>query len=361
MLTKNPYKGTYKLTKQDVDTLEYHRSLKFMKETPLHKHDGLAKRLGIKSLYIKDEGQRTELKAFKILGVSYALPKYIEKHKLGEDVKFCGTTEGNHGRALAFMCREMKKECTIFVPYNTSKARIAAIEKYGAKVIQTDKNYDVTLEICAEEAKKNGWVNVSDTSFKESDTEIPSYIMEGYTTIFRESELQMEGVKPTHIFAQAGVGGLAGAAAFYYHGKEHQPVLICVEPTEADCYMQSVLNEGKRTPSKGNLNSIMNGLNCGIPSYYTFPWIMNEYSYMLTISREQDEVVKQEMRYLNSSEPKVVVGEAGVAGITGLVCLAQNEEWRKQIGLDENSVVLVVNSEGDTDQQLYQDIINNKL
>lgn len=370
MLKKNPYKGKRKLVKPDVHPYEFHLKQPYIKETPLHDHKYFAEKLGVKNVLIKEEGKRCELKSFKVLGVSFALNEYMKKHEkeITEETTFCGATDGNHGRALSYMCQKFGKKCVIYVPFDTSAGRVEAIKKYGATVIQAKVNYDATMEMCDEAAKKNGWVNISDTAYGEDDQEVPNYIMQGYSALFEESMVQIEKRKlnpPTHVFVQAGVGCLAGSCGYFFHendekNNKHKPMIICVEPVSADCYLSSVLNEGKLTHSKGNLDSIMNGLNCGVPSYASFPWVINEYSYMMTL--DDDENVKDQMRALYEKEPQIVCGESGAAGLSALdICCTKKEEWKKELGIDENSVILVVLTEGDTDPELFQKIIKKEF
>ena len=97
------------------------------KETPLVKLPGLAKRLGIGNLLLKDESHRFGLNAFKALGASYAMYRQLEKNP---QIKiFCTATDGNHGRAVAWMASKLGRKALIYMPQGTVPARLRSIEK----------------------------------------------------------------------------------------------------------------------------------------------------------------------------------------------------------------------------------------
>ena len=189
---------------------EYHASLPFYKPTPLISLPGLAAKYGVGEIWCKDESLRFGLNAFKGLGASFAIYQILQKSK--EISTFCTATDGNHGRAVAWSSKLAGKKSVIFVPEDTTKNRIDAIAKEGAEVIQTSVNYDETCKIAAETSQKEGWQLVQDTAW-EGYEQIPSLIMAGYLTQFREIENQVpQSTKPLAdvVFLQAGVGSWAG-------------------------------------------------------------------------------------------------------------------------------------------------------
>ena len=270
--------------------MKFHREIPGYKMTPLRALPNLAQMLGIGGIYIKDEAQRLELNSFKVLGGSYAISRYIQKklgltdeettyeylasedcHKRLGDITFASATDGNHGRGIAWASMKLRHKCVIYVHKETSQARIDAIRRYGADVHIVDGNYDDAVRKIAEDAKTYGWTIISDTSW-DGYTEIPTWIMQGYTSMILESQEQFAGmgiIRPTHVIVQAGVGALAASVIGFYAAlfPENPPVFIVVEPDKAPCVFESIkAGDGKCHSVKGDLDTIMAGLACGDPS-----------------------------------------------------------------------------------------------
>jgi diaminopropionate ammonia-lyase len=209
----------------------------------------------------------------------------------------------------------------------------------------------------AGDAAKNGWQVISDTAY-EGYTEIPRWIMEGYSTIFAETDEQ-GAAQPTAVFLQAGVGGLACAGALHYLRRPGTPPKqISVEPTDADCLLESICSpDGSIRVAKGKQDSIMAGLNCGTPSLLAWPVIRARMHYFLAVD---DDYARDAMRKLAAGTPKLVSGESGAAGLAGLLALCTNPALaaeRQKLGLGANAQVLLVSTEGDTDPVSYKKIV----
>ena len=218
----------------------FHQSFPGYAPTPLVKLSALADAFGVAGIYVKDESKRFGLNAFKGLGGSYCLGRYIAdrlgmdidelpfekmvsdevREKLGE-ITFVTATDGNHGRGIAWTAHMLGQKAVVYMPKGSVEERLENIRKLGADAEITELNYDQTVAFAAECEKNYGWVLVQDTAWEGYET-IPGWIMEGYTTMALEAARQLEEVKPTHIFLQAGVGAMSGAlAAFftdYYQG-----------------------------------------------------------------------------------------------------------------------------------------------
>ena len=252
--------------------------------TPLHRLPGLAAQLGVAALHYKDECGRFGLKSFKALGGAYAvfrlLRKAVEARNGGEPVDsrqlIAGrwrdivqavtvtcATDGNHGRSVAWGARLFGCRCVIYVHESVSEGRCAAIAQYGAEVIRVPGNYDDSVRHAADEARKNGWTVVSDTTY-EGYREIPIDVMHGYGVMAREIVRALADEPPTHVFVQAGVGALAASvcAAFWLAWEARRPELVIVEPTQADCHFQSGM-AGRPIAVTGDLDTVMAGLACG--------------------------------------------------------------------------------------------------
>lgn len=361
---------------------EFHRSFPEYSVTPLVNLKSLSATLGIKSLHVKDESFRFGLNAFKVLGGSYAIGSYIsrklgvdideldfEKMTSGEvreklgDVTFVTATDGNHGRGVAWTANRLKQGCVVYMPKGTAVERLDNIKALGACASITDLNYDDAVRLANEGVEKNGWVLIQDTSWDGYD-EVPRWIMQGYTTMGYEIVSQLNGEIPTHIFLQAGVGAMSGAMAGFFSDffkGERKPVITIVEPDKADCIFRTAeAADGRLHFVKGNMDSIMAGLCCGEPC--TIAWeIIRDYADNFVSM--PDYVTAKGMRILGNpagDDVRVISGESG-ACTTGLVAeLMLNESldrMREQIGLNSESRVLCISTEGATDRENYRNIV----
>lgn len=345
-------------------------------ETPLVSLDALAATTGVARIFYKQEAGRFGLGSFKALGGAYAvyrlLSALIEKETgtkpapqdildgrhsgIVSKVTVTCATDGNHGRSVAWGARMFGCQAVIFIHATVSEAREQAIASYGAKVIRTAGNYDDSVREAARMAAENGWHVVSDTSYP-GYTDVPRNVMQGYSVMADEAERQLGGLRPTHIFLQGGVGGLAAAvtAHFWESLGADAPVVTIVEPETAACLLESAA-AGKPTAVGGDLETIMAGLACGEPSIIAWPILEGGASAFMAIP---DDAVADTMRLLASGEAgtRLVGGESGVAGLAGYLVASAKPDWRKALGLDTNSVVLFFGSEGDTDPELYQSIV----
>ncbi|MHB8418316.1 MAG: diaminopropionate ammonia-lyase [Myxococcales bacterium] len=339
----------------------FHRTLPGFAPTPLVPLPGLARELGVCELWVKDESRRVGLNAFKVLGASYAIHRFMAARPAGAGLTFATATDGNHGRAVAWSAKRLGQRAVIFVPRNTVPARIEAIRGEGAEVVVVEGTYDETVRRAAEEARQHGWQVISDTAYP-GYTEIPGWIMEGYTTLFAESARQLEGAgrsPPTVVFLQAGVGGLACAGVLWYARQGKRPTLVCVEPTDADCLRESIASpDGGLREAKGKQDSIMAGLNCGTPSLLAWPVIRAGVDGFLAVD---DEYAREAMRRF--AEAGIVSGESGAAGLAGLLALRAERGLAaaaRELGLDAEARVLLVSTEGATDPASYQKIVGRR-
>ncbi|MCK5058672.1 MAG: diaminopropionate ammonia-lyase [Candidatus Aminicenantes bacterium] len=333
------------------DMLSFHRSIPGYRPTPLLSLSNLAKSSGLKEIYVKDESHRFGIKAFKALGASYAIYRFLEQCKQSGTFTFCAATDGNHGKAVAWTAKRLKQKAVIYMPENSARPRIDSVVEDGAEVVLVPGSFDDCVERCATDAKKNGWQAISDTAYP-GYFEIPRYIMLGYTTIFRELDDRInKNSRPgiDFVFLPAGVGGLAAAGSSYFVRRygENRPKLICVEPSDCDCFLESIrFGKGKPLPVKGEYKSIMVGLNCGIPSPAAWPIIRDSMDLFIAIT---DNYAVAAMREYHKEN--IISGESGASGLAGLLALLTDEKLKEageKIGLGRNSRVLLINTEGDT-------------
>lgn len=376
---KNKYKDADKDNKDikfDFKKVEkFHKSMwGYYHKTPLIELKSLAKHLGVKSVFVKDESKRFGLKSFKALGSSYAIASYLatEQGKSIEDISFddiardnvsgkkrnivfCTASDGNHGLGVAWMSRLIGAKCVVYVPNTVSQNRINNITKQEAEVRVIDANYDLTVEKIQEDAKINNWILIQDTALDGYEL-IPNLVMEGYSTVFSEtiSDLPYE---PTHLFLQTGVGSMAASImSNFIHNTKVKPKFISVEPNKADCLYQSI-QKGKMVQINGRMDTIMGGLACGKVNYLVWDFLKNNLDYAISC---KEEVAALGMRLLGNplgDDKKIVSGESGALPAGFLAMLEKYHNIKSELKLNENSVVLLINSEGDTDADSYRDIV----
>ncbi|MGY8871247.1 MAG: diaminopropionate ammonia-lyase [Pseudomonadales bacterium] len=346
-------------------------------ETPLHSLEAMAKDAGLGALWYKDESQRFGLKSFKALGGAYAVacqlqnvleaqlgkrPSIAElldgqlKDALSEIVVSCAT-DGNHGRSVAWGAQMFGCGCVIYIHRDVSEGRKQAMQAFDAEVIRITGNYDESVRQADLDAKANGRIIVSDTSY-EGYMEVPKDVALGYTVMLAEIVEQLEGEVPTHVFIQGGVGGLASAVAGYFWDLwgERRPRFVVVEPVEANC-LQLSAKAGKPVVVDGDLNTLMAGLACGEVSALAWKILSNGADDFMTLS---EEAVAETMRMLAKgykSDPEIEAGESAVPGLAAAVIAAQQGEFSNALNLNAQSKVLVIGTEGATDPELYKQLV----
>lgn len=369
------------------DVYEFHKSLPNYKPTPLVDLKNLAAHYGVKKVWLKDESKRFGLNAFKVLGGSYAIGKYLSqrlgkdinelpynvlisdeiKKQLG-DVTFVTATDGNHGRGVAWMANRLKQKSVVYMPKGSAQMRFDAIAREGADVTITDLNYDDAVRLANKGAEEYGWIMVQDTAW-DGYEEIPLWIMQGYSTIINEVVEQLKecgNEKPTHVFLQAGVGSFAGAVQGYLahlYGDD-RPITIICEPHGANCIYKSMeANDGNPHNVGGDLTTIMAGLACGEPN--TISWKILRDNADFSVSCD-DQIAARGMRVLSSplrDDTRVISGESGAVGLGLFTILSERKEefteLMKELKIDENSKILCISTEGDTDVEGYRNIVWN--
>jgi diaminopropionate ammonia-lyase len=344
------------------DVLAFHRSLPGYAPTPLHSLPTAARALGVGTLLVKDESRRFGIKAFKALGASWALHTLVEERRAAgaPPLRTVATaTDGNHGRAVAWAARRLGLEAVVFIPAHAARARIEAIRGEGARVVTVEGTYDDTVRRAAADAAANGWRVIADTGY-EGYLDIPRRVAEGYGTLFQETDTQIEErllPQPDVVLLQGGVGALAAAGVDHYRRRRTPPRLVVVEPVESDCLLESILApDGQPRPGRGRQDSIMAGLNCGLPSLAAWPTLRRGIDLFLSIEdRHAVEAVRLLWRGGGTlEEPPIEAGESGAAGLAGLIALVQDDRLAgaaQRLGLGPSTCVLALNTEGATDPE----------
>ncbi|MBP1754160.1 MAG: diaminopropionate ammonia-lyase [Firmicutes bacterium] len=363
----------------------FHQTIPGYERTPLANLQHMAAHLGLKDLYIKDESYRFGLNAFKVLGGSFAMARYIAQ-KTNKDVSeldfktltsdelrqefgqatFFTATDGNHGRGVAWAANRLKQKAVVYMPKGSTQTRLDNIKAEGATATIEEVNYDECVRMAAAAAAKtpNGVV-VQDTAWSGYE-EIPSWIMQGYGTMAMEAseQLRESGTDcPTHVFVQAGVGSLAGAVQGYFANKypDNPPTVVVVEADVAAClYKGAVAGDGEERIVDGDMQTIMAGLACGEPNTISWDILKNHVSVFVAAP---DWVAAKAMRMLSApikGDPQVVSGESGAAPFGVLAEIMTNpelKELKEALKLSETSKVLLFSTEGDTDPERYKEIV----
>ena len=359
----------------------FHESFPQYSETPLAELKGMAEYLGLDRVCVKDESYRFGLNAFKVLGGSYAIARYIGE-ETGKDISelpysvltsqelrdkfgtatFYSATDGNHGRGVAWAANKLHQKSVIIMPKGSTVTRLNHIKAENAEAWISDVNYDECVRQAAKLAEKTEHgVMVQDTAW-EGYEKIPAWIMEGYGTMADEAGDQY-GERPTHVFVQAGVGSLAGAVVGYFANRyrENPPVMVVVEASAADClYRGAAAGDGEIRIVDGDMETIMAGLACGEPNITSWDILKNHVSCFISL---EDCAAARGMRMLAAplkGDKQVVSGESGAASFAALAAIMLKDEYkelREKLGLGKDSKVLCFSTEGDTDPERWKNIV----
>lgn len=320
--------------------------------SPLVALPGLARRLGVGAVLVKDEGQRFGLGGVKVLGAPYGLTRLLQRRGVRPGSAACAgltaiaATDGNHGLALAWAARRLGCAARIFVGQAVDPPRIARIQACGAVVETVPGTYDDAVR-AAEEAAANdpSLLLITDTDHV-GGLAVTTDIVAGYALLGREAWQQMNGALPTHVFLQCGVGGVAaGVAAGLWQQAGTPPAVITVEPEQAAC-VQASLRTGRLTSVPGDLDTRMVGLACGQPSAPALAVLRAVTRHALTVPEDTAVILQHELATGAFGDAPLVGGDTGVAGLAGLWWAATQPDLRARLGLGADSRVLTILSEG---------------
>lgn len=364
----------------------FHQSIPGFKASPLIKLNKLADKLSVSEIWVKDESTRFDLKAFKVLGASYAIAKHIQAKALpsklpldfkklkafasNNNIHIATATDGNHGRAVAWCAHKLGCKAHVFMPKGSSQFRLDAIAQFAQQAEITELNYDNTVALVSRLAKENKWTLIQDTAWEGYEI-IPADIKRGYFSLITEFEKQSPKDWPTHVFLQAGVGSMAAAiAAYFVKHKNPTPHIIVVEPEQAPCFFNSMkVNDGKAHLFDEEMNTIMAGLACGLPS--TTAWQILKSTARATLKCHDKISAAGMRRYAQpvGGDKQLISGESAAVTLGALEYIMSLEnidrvgtqETRDFLKLDKQSKILLFSTEGDTDPKIYQSVINNEI
>lgn len=301
--------------------------------TPLTASPDLAARAGVAEVHVKDERDRMGLGSFKALGAAYVIAHDAEAGK-ARGQTYVTASAGNHGLSVAAGAAAFGARAVVFLADTVPESFADRLRAIGAEVRRHGAIYEESMAGAAEAATENGWILLSDSSWP-GYTERPHRLMEGYLVLMQEAIDQMSEA-PSHIFLQAGVGGLAAAcAALARAAWGDTPRIIVVEPEAAPALYASV-TAGSPQVTEGP-ESAMGRLDCKEPSLIALKGLARDADVFMTISEEEGE--KGAAACADAGLPSTPSGAAGVAGL-----LAAKDA--SGFGLSATSRVLVILSEG---------------
>ncbi|KAJ9291816.1 hypothetical protein DTO021C3_717 [Paecilomyces variotii] len=343
---------------------QFHRSLPNYAPTPLVSLPDLATELGVRAVYVKDESNRFTLPSFKVLGASWgcfrAVTSYLglsstvdlnEVAKQARDsaITLVAATEGNHGRAVAYMAQLLGITSIIFVPEHMDEKTRSLIAAQGAQVVLVQGDYDRAVQDASRHTENtSGALLIQDTAF-EGYEDVPAWIVEGYSTMMVEIEEQLGelGLRSSVVVTPVGVGSLAHAVSRYCKAQNPPVSVVTVEPDSAPCLISS-LDAGKPVTVQTS-STIMDGMNCGTVSSIAWPDLQRFVDASITVSCYESHSAVQ---YLSSRS--VPAGPCGGASLAALRHLAASGEATSL--LNEGSVVVLLSTEGKRDYPAVQDV-----
>ncbi len=347
--------------------------------TPLVALDALAARLGIASLHAKDESFRLGLSSFKGLGGAHAVMRVAHKRAeaaLGRAVRpqelvtpeiralsagltVCCASDGNHGRSVAAGARLVGARCTIFLHAGVSEERVAHIERLGADIVRVDGSYDDSIAAAARSVDRQGSVLVPDiVAGDDAETaHVCGHVMQGYAILVDEvfDAARERKLDFTHVFVQAGVGGLAAGVLGHWTataGAERRPRFIIVEPERAACLTESA-KAGRLVTLPHGPSTIMAMLECQSASPLAWPVVHALADAYVTVTEDDARRAVKHLAWPEGADPVIEAGESGGAGLAGLARLVADRSLAAQLGLDREAKVLVIVTEGPTDRSQW--------
>ena len=320
---RNPSARAWRTASAPTEVQAFHQSLPGYRPTPLTPVPSLAAELGVGQVLVKDESKRLGLPAFKALGAWWAIHRVLKDHPGA--VELVTATDGNHGRAVARRAAMLGLPSHVFVPDLVSDQAIDAIRSEGATVTVVPDSYDAAVAEAAAYAVDDRLL-IQDSAWPGYE-DVPQYVVDGYSTLFREIEAE-----PDLVVVPMGVGSIAQAAVTHYRSGSSTPAVLGVEPASASCVTTSLLAGELVTVPTGK--TVMAGLNCGTASSLAWPVLRAGLDYAVTVD---DEAALQATADL---------GAAGISsGPSGAATLAGLRAARDNLDLKPTTTVVLISTE----------------
>lgn len=316
-----------------------------LRPTTLRELPELARRAGVGRVLIKDESERP-LGNFKVLGGMRAALRALARTS-GAAQLLCAS-DGNHGLAVAAAARRAGTSASIYLPASVSEVRVRRIQAMGARIVQRDGTYDDAVEAAAAAAARGEGLLIADTSSDPNDPGVQD-VQAGYAILARELVDAFDrdpAARPSHLYVQAGVGGLAAALADGFRNQMRAPgLLVIVEPESAAC-VALALERGRPVRVWGALHTSAEMLACGVASAPALEILKKHPVHSVLVSDEHLDAAVAAL--IQSAGPQTTA--SGAAGLAGFLRAAQDKHLRVQHGLAADSSVLLIITEGPASQ-----------
>lgn len=322
--------------------------------TRLHELPELARRFDVARVLVKAENERP-LGNFKVLGGMVAglraLAKAIGVNTVSQLLaqtrhgnhlpQLICASDGNHGLAVAAAAQRVGTRAVIYLPTSVSIERAARIEQMDGEIVWVNGSYDEAVSAAA--AASHMGLLIADTS-SDPDDPVVSDVMAGYRLITEELTVQLREEKqsrPSHVFVQAGVGGLAAAMAEGLQSSLRAPAkIVVVEPSTAAC-VACALQSGRPVQVEGSLLTAAEMLSCGLASAPALA-VLQRY-HVKCVSVDDDDLHDAVRTLHEVGGPNTT--PSGAAGLAGLLRVAPSHSLRAELQLDASSEVLLVVTE----------------
>ncbi|MDK3072610.1 pyridoxal-phosphate dependent enzyme [Sedimentitalea sp. JM2-8] len=303
-------------------------------KTPLTGLPNLAKSLRLAEILVKDERDRMGLGSFKALGAAYVIAQDAQEGR-ARGTTYVTASAGNHGLSVAAGAQAFKANAVVYIAETVPETFAGRLRDLGAKVVREGRSYEFSMAAAQQAARDNGWTLLSDSSWP-GYVDPPYLVMEGYLVLMAEVFGQI-AEPPTHVFLQAGVGGLAAASAALARDRwGDDPIIVVVEPEFALALTESIRAESPIV-SRGPV-SAMGRLDCKEPSLIALKGLARDADLFATISEEEGEK--------GAAVARQVGLHSTPSGAAGLAALLAAEPHRAELGLTGDSRVLIILSEG---------------
>jgi diaminopropionate ammonia-lyase len=363
----NPHRSAYLPSDRDLigrshaeDASRFLELCPAYRATPLLTLADLAAEFDLAGVYLKAEWSRMGLSSFKALGGVYAvallglgraqtvLDRPIRADELTSPpirsvalgMTITCASAGNHGLAIEAGARAFGARAVVWLSDAVAESFAIRLREQGATVLRGGATYEESMVLARAEAERRNWDLLSDSSWP-GYTKMPLAVMRGYTVMLREVADTMEAANgpATHVFVQAGVGGLAAAAVGYLRDRWGEGFkFVVVEPEAAPCLLESI-RQGSPVRVTGAATRL-GRLDCKEPSLLAFDLLAHlADAFMLVSDADADDSAR---RLIAQGAP---LSACGAAGAAGLIAACANDAERKQLGLDANSRVLLIGTE----------------
>jgi diaminopropionate ammonia-lyase len=327
-----------------ADVRAFHAGLPEYRPTPLTEVPAVAAELGVGRVFVKDESHRMGLAAFKVLGASWAVHQVLSRWSGPAPVTLVAATDGNHGRAVAWLARRAGQRARAFVPRGVHPAAVAAIAAEGAQVTEISGTYDDAVGLAVEAASAPDAQLVQDAGWPGYE-EVPGWIVEGYLTLFAETGEQLAGAgaqEPALVVIPAGVGSLAQAGVIHYRSRAGATALLTVEPDTAACVLASLVRGELGTIGTGK--TIMAGLNCGTPSGLAWPYLRDGLDAAVAVADADSAAAARDLA--GYGIPAGPCGGAALAGARAALSGEGAQERRAALAIGPDATVVLLSTEG---------------